>query len=528
MSSSHSSIRIVAFSTILSRLTGLLRDMLVYAVFGTSAINSAFIIAFTVPNLFRRFMGEGALTSALVPVLAHEQTKNGKQDAFNLFNKVWSRAAIALVVVIVLGIAAFQLVWFFKLEARWTLAARLGLWVFPYLFFICLSALIGAVLNLQKKFAATALAQIWVNLTMALMLGGIGIWVTHDEFARMLWVCGGVLLGGLLQLLLPGYALTREGWRPKFDLGKDERLNEVWRLLGPGLIGATVAQVNTVISQFLAFGLNDSAVSVLFLANRLMQLPLGVFAIAVTTVTFPIIARKAAEGDRAGFAASYREGSTLIQAIMIPAGVGLALLAQPILVAVFKWGAFNEASVRATAPILAVYALAIPFYAACTFTTRALHSLKDTTTPVRWGAATLLINLTLSLVLKEVGRPYDLGTLGLALANAISTAVFAWGLNWELKKKGAEIRRVADGSTSAQVFNPGSKGLEKTPKIKIISSAALMAVVIVPLVLAMPPSKLGRILAIVIGAPTGLAIYAASLFFTSRETFAGLKKLALK
>lgn len=506
----ENSIRIVAISTILSRLTGLVRDMLVYAVFGTSAINSAFIIAFTIPNLFRRFMGEGALTSALVPVLAHEQAKQGRDDAYGLFNKVISRAAIVLVVLIIMGILAFQIVRFFHLPERWTLASKLGLWVFPYLLFICLSALIGAVLNLQKRFASTALAQIWVNLTMTLMLAGVGIWASNDDFTRMLWLCGGVLLGGVLQLLLPGYALTREGWKPKFDLGKDKRLNEVWTLLGPGLIGATVAQVNTVISQFLAFGLNDGAVSVLFLANRLMQLPLGVFAIAVTTVTFPLIARKAAEGDKAGYAAAYREGSSLIQAVMIPAGVGLTLLAQPILVAVFKWGAFDEAAVRATAPILATYALAIPFYAACTFTTRALHSLKDTVTPVRWGVVTLITNVILSLILKDVLNIYGLGTLGLALANALSTALFAVGLRYELRKKMPEVAKT------------------HSPILKLIIAACLMTVVVVPLLLVLPASKLGRGLAIVTGAPLGLAVYAAGIFFMTRETFGGLKKLVWK
>jgi putative peptidoglycan lipid II flippase len=479
--------------------------MLVYAVFGTSAINSAFIIAFTIPNLFRRFMGEGALTSALVPVLAHENAKHGQQKAYELFNRVLSRAAIALVVLIVLGITLFQAVRFFKLEDRWILAARLGIWVFPYLFFICLSALIGAVLNLQKRFASTALAQIWVNMTMTLLLGGVGIWVSRDEYTRMLWLCGGVLLGGVLQLLLPGYALTREKWRPKFDLRKDERLTEVWRLLGPGLLGATVAQVNTVISQFLAFGLNDSATSVLFLANRLMQLPLGVFAIAVTTVTFPIIARKAAEGDREGFAASYREGSTLIQAVMIPAGFGLAMLASPVLIAIFKWGAFDNDSVRATAPILITYALSIPFYAACTFTTRALHSLKDMVSPVRWGVVTLLVNVALSIIFKEIWQ-----TVGLALANVLSTAIFAFGLNWELKKKAPIV------------------GKTRSPLLRILCSGALMGVVVLPLVIFLPHGKLGSFLAILIGGSAGVLVYTLGLWIMTKPTLMGLKRLVWK
>lgn len=509
-SASTNSIRVVALSTIVSRITGLVRDMLVYAIFGTSALNSAFIIAFTIPNLFRRFMGEGALTSALVPILAQQQADDGKEKAFVLFNKVLTRAAIALVITIILGIIAFQLVRFFNLSERWTLAARLGPWVFPYLFFICLSALIGAVLNLQKRFASTAIAQIWVNLTMTLTLGGIGLWVSNDPYIRMVWLCVGVLLGGILQLVLPAHALTKEGWRPTPDLKPDDKLNEIWRLLGPGLLGATVAQIDIVISQFLAFGLDDAAVSVLFLSNRLVQLPLGVFAIAVTTVTFPIIARRAAEGDRPGFVESYRHSTTLIQALMIPAGVGLAILAEPALVALFKWGSFDAQSVRATAPILMTYALAIPFYAGTTLTTRALHSLKDTRTPVRWGVITLLTNLALSISLRETLRPYGLGTWGLAFSNVLSTALFAYGLRWELKRKVAE---------TAQAH---------APLLRLGLCAGLMALAVIPIVFLLPETKLGRLVTLGIGAPLGLVVYTAGLYLFSRDTFRSLKELIYK
>ncbi len=506
--SRENSIRVVAFSTIVSRVTGLLRDMLVYAVFGTGGLNSAFIIAFTIPNLFRRFMGEGALTSALVPVLAHEQGKNGQQSAFELFNRVLARAAVALVGIILAGVALFQLVHFFELPERWGQAARLGPWVFPYLFFVCLSALVGAVLNLQKRFASTALAQIWVNVSMTLFLGGIGIWVSQDDFTRMLWMCGGVLFGGLLQLLLPAYALTREGWKPKLDFARDERLGEVWTLLGPGLLGATVAQIDTAISQLIAFSLNESATSVLFLSNRLMQLPLGVFAIAVTTVTFPLIARKAAEGDRAGFAVAYRESATLIQAVMIPAGVGLAVLAEPALVALFKWGSFDADSVRATVPILATYALGIPFFAGTTLTTRALHSLKETRAPVRWGLATLTTNLIMSLTLPGLMHfAHQPQALGLALSNVLSTALFAWGLRRELRARVGELSGA------------------KTPTVRLLVCAGVMAAAVLPLVWLMPQDKLGRLVTLILGGGLGAGVYFVALYFASRESFNGVKRL---
>jgi putative peptidoglycan lipid II flippase len=499
------SIRVVAVSTIVSRLTGLLRDMFMYAVFGAGALNSAFIIAFTVPNLFRRFMGEGALTSAVVPVLAHAQARDGKEAGFNLLNKVLSRSGIVLLVTVAVGVLLYQVVYLFPhLEERWYTSAKLGLIVFPYLIFVCLAALVGVALNLQKRFSSAALAQIWVNLSM-LTVGMAGFLLSNDPFTQMLWVCAGVLVGGVLQLLLPGHALTLEGWKPKVDFKRDERLGEVMKLLGPGLVGATVTQTNMVISQFLAFGLNDHAVSVLFLANRLMQLPLGVFAVAVTTVTFPLIARKAAEGDRAGFTDAYNDGARLIYAVMIPAAVGLALLSEPVLTAVFKWGAFDATAVRETCPILMAYALAIPLYAASIFVTRGLHSLKDTRTPAKWGVVSLFVNLGLSLALKDIW-----GTLGLAIANVASTAFMVVVLRWELARKQNEKLNL-------------DVGLLRLGVAAVVMAAAVWAIVAV-----LPSTKLGSWIKIAAGGSVGLGVYLGVLYFINRSALKSLWRVVAR
>lgn len=500
----NSSIKVVAFATAISRFTGFIRDMFIYAVFGTSAINSAFIIAFTVPNLFRRFMGEGALTSAVVPVLADAEANQGKRSAFELLNRILSRSGVVLITVAFLGVVGFSFINLFEgLEARWYMSADFGMWTFPYLIFVCLSAIVCVALNLQKRFASAALAQIWVNLSMVVALAAGVIFSQGDT--RMYWVIGGVLVGGILQLILPSQALMREGWKPKADLSEDSRLSSLYKLFGPGLIGATVAQTNTVVSQLLAFGLNAGAVSVLFLANRLMQLPLGIFAIAVTTVTFPLIAKKAAEGDTEGFQKAYDNGSKLIYTLMIPAGIGLALLSEPILNALFKWGSFDAGSVAQTAPILAIYALGLPFYASAAFVTRGFHSQKDTVSPVRWSIITFIINLVLSLWLKDIW-----GAVGLVVANVVSTIVFALGQRIDFARKGFQ-----------PIMASAAIG-------KMLMASILMALGVVLFIHFLPDGRLFSFVKILGGAALGAIIYLGALFGLDRESFSRLSTLVKK
>lgn len=416
MSKSLERIGIVSVATVLSRVLGFLRDILTFAVLGTSALNSAFLFAFTLPNLFRSLLGEGALTAALVPTLTEELEEGGKERAFALLSKVFSWLFVVTTLLVILCIGFFLVIpWVPGLPERWYVSSGLAIYLFPYLIFVCLAAVLAAALNVLGRFAIPALSAVWLNLAMIVFLGGFGLLWAETPEGRVVFLCLGVLAGGFLQLAAPFVALLREGWRPAADLQSSPRLKEVYVLMLPGLAGTAIFQVNVVVSRSLAFGVDEAGVAVLYLANRLMEFPLGIFTIAVATVIFPLLSRHAVRGDRLAFADAYRKGLRLILLITLPAAAGIFFLSEAILGLFFEWGAFGAEDTALTVPVLAIFALTLPFYSIATFATRGFHSVKNTSTPVRIAGVSFLVNLGFSLLLMG-----PLGMIGLALANLVS------------------------------------------------------------------------------------------------------------
>lgn len=425
----------VVISTFGSRVLGLLRDILIFASFGTTALNSAFLLAFTLPNLFRRLLGEGALNAALVPMLAEELEENQKKGAFIFLNQVLTRVLFILfIVVIALGVILYLLRLKTGLDERWYLGAGLGIVLLPYLVLICTAALIHAGLNILNRFTIAALSPVWLNLSMIISLGVFGIFIADKPIDRIAFLCGGVILGGLLQVILPALSLNREGWKPRFDTRSSARMEELFFLYLPGLAGAAIYQINIVVNRILAFWLDDAAVSILYLANRFLELPLGVFAIAVTTVIFPSLSQLAAKNNLPAFTHTFYQGLKMILAITIPASMGLIILREPILNLLFVWGVFESKDVIQTMPVVATLALALPFYATGTLIIRGFYALKDTRTPVRVSVLNLILNLVFSLTLM-----WPLGVIGLALANVISTVFPTLILYWLLVRKTPEL-----------------------------------------------------------------------------------------
>jgi len=448
----------VAGTTMLSRVLGLVRDMLTAALLGLTATASAFFFAFTIPNLFRRLLGEGALTSVFIPVLSDELQAHGKSGAFRFANTVLSWLVVVLVglvgmSVVLLAVVAgwLQTVKDTGLEAeqleQWRLGCWLGACLMPYMLFICLAAVFSAALNVLERFAVPAFSPVLLNLAMiaALVIAGIGLDLPIDTV--VLYLCWGVLLGGVLQLLLPMTALMRLGWRPAVDFSRSQRLQQLLRLFLPGVVGAAVAQVNVLVSRLLAFQLNASAVAALFYANRLVELPLGIFTIAITTVFFPRLSRLASAREEVGLQTVYAQGIRLVLAITVPAMVGLIVLREPILRLLFEWQAFSAADVAETDPLLLCYAAALPFYSLSTFVSRGFHSLQDTRTPVRIAMVAFGVNLVGSLI----GMQW-LGTLGLALANMLAAIVQSLLLHYALKSKGAHFRAIRYGQAVSRIL----------------------------------------------------------------------------
>jgi putative peptidoglycan lipid II flippase len=442
VSKSFKNISVVASATMVSRVLGLGRDMLVTAAFGTSALASAFYTAFTLPNLFRRLLGEGALTAALVPTLHEELKARERAGAFALVNQVASWLFVATGGIVVAAMAAL-------LQAerlagvarhggvgaetveRFVQSADLAVVLFPYLVCVCLAAAFSAALQTLGRFLEPALSPIWLNVAMIGLLGGavyLG-WSPTAE-GRMLWLCGGALLGGFLQMVVPAMALMREGWRPRFDLSAGEAVRQMARLMGPTVLGSAIYLVNLAVSRIVGLSLNDSAVTVLNLATRLMELPIGVFAVAISTVVFPLIAKYAAAGDWPNLANAYRKGMRLILVINVPAAVGLVVLAVPIIRLLFQRGAFSADDTALMQPVLAVYAVGLPFFSFVNLVLRAFYAQKDTVTPVRAAGLSFGVNLALSVALMG-----PLGTVGLALAGNVAIIAQAWYLQRALARK---------------------------------------------------------------------------------------------
>lgn len=430
------SIGVVSLLTVVSRVLGLMRDQLGAAIFGASVLNSAFLTAFRLPNLFRRLLGEGSLTAAFLPTLQEELHGTGKPGAFALLNKVVSWLTVLTGTLVVLAMLLFsQSRRLTGHDEKWYLVADLTVILFPYLAFVCIAAALNATLNVFQRFTEPALSPIWLNLSMILTLGGAGLHFASTPMGEMYWLCTGVLIGGFLQMMVPAVVLMREGWRPRFDLRLSPRVREIAALMTPGFFGSAIYQVNIYVAGVLAYAISDSAGTLLFYANRLMELPIGVFAIAVSTVVYPLIAKHAVEKKFTAMADDYRKGLRLILVINVPAALGLALLAEPIIRVLFQHGQFTAEATREMTPLLALFAVGMPFFSMVNLTVRAFYSVKDTKTPVRIAVVDFAVNLGLSLSLM-----HWLGAKGLVLASTTAIIVQTVLLKRALTRKLPEMR----------------------------------------------------------------------------------------
>jgi putative peptidoglycan lipid II flippase len=434
-------IGLVSGLTMASRLLGLARESVTAAAFGTSALVSAFVTGLTLPNLFRRLLAEGGLTAAFVPTLNDELQARERGGAFTLVNQVTSwllvvtGSIVALAMVVFSQASAIRLIgtWF-KAEPdtidRWLWAAHFAVILFPYLLFVSLAAAFSAALQSLHRFLEPALSPIWLNLSI------IGLLVAATRIAhgqpevQIYWLAGGWLVGGLLQMIVPAFALMNEGWRPRFDFQISDPLRAMVKLMVPTLFSSSIYLVNMSASRLVGLSLNDQAVAVLNFAQRLMELPIGVFAVAVSTVVFPLISRYAAAGDVQNLTISYRKGMRLILLINIPAAAGLGLLAEPIIRVILQHGHFSAADTDMMIPVLIANALGLPFLSFASLALRAFYAQKDTVVPVRAALLSFVVNIGLSVALMGW-----LSTVGLAVASSVAAAVQAGYLQWHLARK---------------------------------------------------------------------------------------------
>lgn len=501
MSKSLKNIGVLSFLTVVSRALGLLRDMLAASLFGTSLLYSAWVTAFSWPNLFRRLLGEGSMTAAFVPTLQDELHAGGRPGAFALLSKVTSWLLVATGALVLLSMLALGNARALGgHENRWYLAADLGVWLFPYMLLVCVAAGFNATLNVLERFTEPALSPIWLNIAMILSLAGAGMHYAHSAMQEIHWLCAGVLVGGFFQAAVPAAVLVREGWRPRFDLSLSPRVREIAALMTPGLFGTAIYQVNILVSRQLAYSVNDSGATLIFMGNRLMELPIGVFAIAVSTVVYPLLARHATERNHDRMAEDFHKGLRLILVINVPAAAGLALLSGPIVRLLYERGHFGEADARNLAVVVALFCIGMPFFSVVNLTIRAFYAVKDIATPVRVAAIDFCINLGLSLALMRwIGVP------GLVVAS--TTAIVAQTLL---------LHRALVRKLPGMHFRPLWPSLAK-----VLLATAAMAALVAAGSGALSASGLGpgavRWLSVAGLIPLGIGAYAAALWLLRIE-----------
>jgi putative peptidoglycan lipid II flippase len=419
VSKSLKSIGVISFLTGLSRVLALVRDSLSLAIFGASALMSAFTTAFILPNLFRRLLAEGSMTAAFVPTLQEELHANGREGTFRLLSKVASWLLVITGSLSLLAMAVFSQSRLIPgHEEKWYIAADLAVLLFPYLALISLAAAFSATLNVFQHFVEPALSPIWLNLAMIATLAGAGYHFANTPIGEIRWLCAGVLAGGFLQMAVPAAVLIHLGWRPRFDLGLSPAVREIAYLMTPGIFGTAIYQINFSVSRLLAFSLDDSSATYLYTVNRLMEFPIGVFAVAVSTVVYPLIAAHAVKRDFGAMAGDFQKGIRLILIINVPAAVGLALLGRPIVRLIYMHGHVTHDDASRMALLLSIMVIGLPFFSVVNLMVRAFYAVKDTRTPVRVAMVDFLINITISLILI-----HWLGVLGIVLAS--TTAIIA-------------------------------------------------------------------------------------------------------
>ena len=514
MSKELKNVASVSLTTILSRITGLFRDILIFAALGVSIWSSAFILGFTIPNLFRRLFGEGALSSAFIPTFATVLEKSGIQSAYKFFNRFCIKWAFYLsLTMLFMVVVSNALMSLGAIPSRWTEAVKIFNFLLPYMVFICLAAIANGALNVLDRFFAAAVSPIIFNISIILCLG-IGIALEAKPEVLIFWICIGVLIGGLLQLIIPLLDLNKHGWTPRWLLKIEEQKPEwsaFWALFIPSIMGAAVLQVNVLVSRLLAYSLDDSAVSLLYIASRLTELPLGVFTIAIVTVFFPAMARSFAGESAESFQAIFMKGMRFIILFVAPASLGLCLLAEPILVSIFVWGLVDYSNVQTAVPVLILFALALPFYSIATFSIRCFHAQKDMKTPVKFSLYTLIINTILSLILMNA-----MGVYGLALANLISAIFFTLLLCGAINKKYSIS--IFDGLF--RIFTPIAGGLILIVAICLMGKFALAQFEL--------SSKGTSLLTVALLIPSSAGTYFMVLSFLGVDDLAILKKPFIK
>ena len=408
---------VVGAATLLSRILGFVRDAVIAWFFGAGFSSDAFIAAFRIPNLFRRLFAEGSLSAAFIPVFTEYVVNNDQDEAFSLARSAFRLLSIILIIATIGGILLSP--WIVRLIAPGFDAQKISLTVtltrlmFPYFFCIGLMALCMGILNVLGHFAAPAFAPVILNLTI---IGSV-LFISSTMKTPVIGLALGVLIGGVLQLALQLPILVRKGFRfwEKTRLMHPE-LKKVGISIIPMTVGGAVYQINIIVGTLLGTLLVEGSVTYLYFADRLVQFPLGIFAIAAATAVLPSLCRQAAIREFDELRKTFAQALKLVFFISIPAMVGLIVLKEPIVVLLFQRGEFDAAATQLTAQAVLYYGLGLWAFSAVRIVAATFFAMQDTRTPVIMAVISIIANIILGLILM---KPLAHG--GLALATSLAS-----------------------------------------------------------------------------------------------------------
>lgn len=445
-------LRIVSLATLLSRFFGLGRDIAMTTLFGAGTTLDVFIVAFRLPNLTRQLFGEGALTTAFLPVFLREQSQRGDEAARATLTAVAIVLASFLSIIVLLGEALIAWGLFaFTLSDSTRLLLQLLAILLPYMVFICTAALMSAALHALKVFLWPALVPVVLNVVW---LTGVAIAYVSapDEPTQVRIVAVAITVAGVLQMLLPLITLQRLGmgltvnWRSGFS-----RVKEILLTMLPVIVGITVIQFNSVLDTLMAWGLStpdggglapfeafgipallpSGTATGLYIGQRMHQFPLGVFGVALGTVLFPLLTQHAQAGNMNALRADLTKGIRLTIAIALPASAGLFILASPLTNLLFRHGEFTAEDSSLTAQMIAIYGAGVWASIGLTVLNRAFYATGDRISPMRFGVIALTVNLLLNVILVVTFKGIGLA-MGSVLATFLQLLLTTWRMNHQL------------------------------------------------------------------------------------------------
>ena len=416
---------VVGVMTMISRVGGLIREVLMAHFFGAGLAKSAFDVAYRIPNLFRRLFGEGALSAALVPIYAEVTASEGKREADRLASAVAGITVALLSAITVLGIlATYAIARWLPLQERWLEIMPLLRIMLPYAPLICLAALVMGVLNSLKSFAIPSLAPAFQNLCCILVLLLVCPFLPAEGDIRIKVVSWSILLSGAVQVAVQLPVLRKHGvpLSLAIPLPLPAAVRRVFLLTIPMALSAGLIQVNVCLDSLLAMKAGEWGPSVLGYADRIVYLPLAIIATAFSTVLLPTLSSLSAKSDWTSFSDSFARSMRGMVVAMMPASLGIIALARPIIVLIYQSGAFDDRSTSRTAAALIAYSAGLVAAGAHKIVVTAYYARKDGKTPVTVGTAGVFLNLAMNLFFIWV-LPPELKPVGIAIATAISSTL---------------------------------------------------------------------------------------------------------